>query len=81
MVYGDRQPHLVALMVPDPDFIKDWAARNNAADDLAALVENPAFTRAVGAAVERVNSHARAARARPPLRRAAGALHHRQRAC
>jgi long-chain acyl-CoA synthetase len=56
MVHGDRHPHLVALLVPDADFIKDWAARNNAADDLAALVESPAFTRAVGAAVERVNS-------------------------
>ena len=43
MVHGDRQPHLVALMVPDADFTKDWAARNDAADDLAALVENPAF--------------------------------------
>src|SRR6185436_1611711 len=56
MVHGDRHPHLVALLVPDPDFAKDWAERNNAADDLAALVENPAFTRAVGAAVDRVNT-------------------------
>jgi long-chain acyl-CoA synthetase len=42
--------------VPDPDFAKDWAARNNVPDDLAALAENPAFVRAVGAAVDRVNS-------------------------
>jgi long-chain acyl-CoA synthetase len=56
MVHGDRHPHIVALVVPDADFAKDWAARNNAADDLAALAENPAFTRAVGAAVDRVNS-------------------------
>ncbi len=56
MVHGDRHPHLVALIVPDPDFTKDWATRNNAADDIAALVENPAFTRAVGTAVERVNT-------------------------
>jgi long-chain acyl-CoA synthetase len=41
--------------VPDAEFAKDWAERNNATDDLAALVENPTFTRAVGAAVERVN--------------------------
>jgi len=56
MVHGDRHPHLVALLVPDPDFAKDWAARNNVPDDLAALAENPAFVRAVGAAVDRVNS-------------------------
>jgi long-chain acyl-CoA synthetase len=56
MVHGDRHPHLVALIVPDPDFAKDWAARNETEDDLAKLAENPAFTRAVGAAVERVNT-------------------------
>ena len=56
MVHGDRHPHIVGLVVPDAEFAKDWAARNNAADDLATLVENPAFVRAVGAAVDRVNS-------------------------
>jgi long-chain acyl-CoA synthetase len=56
MVHGDRHPHLVALIVPDPEFVKDWAARNGAADDLATLIESPAFNRAVGAAVDRVNT-------------------------
>jgi long-chain acyl-CoA synthetase len=56
MVHGDRHPHLVALIVPDADFAKDWAARNEADNDLAKLADTPAFTRAVGAAVERVNS-------------------------
>jgi long-chain acyl-CoA synthetase len=56
MVHGDRHPHLVALIVPDAEFAKDWAAHNNLANDLASLVQNPAFNRAVGAAVERVNA-------------------------
>ena len=56
MVHGDRHPHLVALIIPDPDFAKDWAARNDVPNDLAALAENPAFYRAVGAAVDRVNT-------------------------
>ncbi|HEX6119200.1 MAG TPA: long-chain fatty acid--CoA ligase [Dongiaceae bacterium] len=56
MVHGDRHPHLVALIVPDADFTKDWAARNEAPNDLAALAENPPFNRAVGAAVDRVNA-------------------------
>jgi long-chain acyl-CoA synthetase len=56
MVHGDRHPHLVALIVPDADFTKDWASRNSAENDLAALAENPAFNRAVGAAVDRVNA-------------------------
>jgi len=56
MVHGDRHPHLVALIVPDPEFAKDWAVRNSASDNLAALIENPTFNRAVGAAVDRVNA-------------------------
>jgi long-chain acyl-CoA synthetase len=56
MVHGDRHPHLVALIVPDAEFAKDWAARNGAPGELVSLAENPAFNRAVGAAVDRVNA-------------------------
>src|SRR5688500_7122289 len=56
MGHGDRQPHVVAVIIPDAEFVKDWAARNDAADDLGALVENSLFNRAVGAAVDRVNA-------------------------
>ncbi|MBF0374703.1 MAG: long-chain fatty acid--CoA ligase, partial [Alphaproteobacteria bacterium] len=55
MVYGDRRPHLVAIMVPSTEFAEAWAKEHGAAADLAALVENPAFRKAVGAAVDRVN--------------------------
>ena len=44
MAYGDRRPHLVALLVPDPEFAADYR------DDPAALV------RALGKAVDRVNA-------------------------
>ncbi|MEZ5831587.1 MAG: long-chain fatty acid--CoA ligase [Dongiaceae bacterium] len=56
MVHGDRHPHLVALIVPDADFAKEWATRNGAVDDHTTLVDNSAFNRAVGAAVDRVNA-------------------------
>jgi long-chain acyl-CoA synthetase len=56
MVHGDRHPHLVALIVPDAEFANDWAARNNVESDLANLANNPAFNRAIGAAIDRVNS-------------------------
>src|SRR5690349_172810 len=56
MVHGDRHPHLVALLVPDAEFTKDWAAKNNISSDVGSLVEDPSFTRAIGAAVDRVNS-------------------------
>ena len=56
MVYGDKRPHLVALLVPDPDFAKDWAKANGKAADMAALADDPDFRKAVGAAIERVNA-------------------------
>ena len=54
MVYGDRRPYLVAVIVPDPDFVKEWARRNGARPDLAALAEDDRFRRAVGEVVDRV---------------------------
>ena len=33
MVYGDRKPNLVALIVPDPDFMSDWAKENGKPKD------------------------------------------------
>src|SRR5690606_13837246 len=57
MVHGDRHPHVVALVVPDADFAKDWAAKNDAANDLAALAENPEFHKALAQVVARVNSN------------------------
>ena len=55
MVYGDRKPHIVALVVPDQSFAEQWAAANGAAPELARLVEDDGFRSAIGAAVERVN--------------------------
>ena len=46
MVFGDRRPYLVAVIVPDPDL---------AATDASADPANPSFTKAIGTAVARVN--------------------------
>ncbi|MEX2454308.1 MAG: AMP-binding protein [Rhodospirillaceae bacterium] len=56
MVYGDRRPHLVALVVPDPDFMRDWAMENGKDSDMEALVKDETFRRAIGDAVDRVNA-------------------------
>lgn len=56
MVFGDKHPHLVALVVPDAEFAADWAKANGVANDLTALCENPDFFKAMSAAVDRVNS-------------------------
>jgi long-chain acyl-CoA synthetase len=55
MVYGDRKPHLVALIVPDPDFIRNWAAANNKSGDPTILVDDDDFHSAIQSAVDRVN--------------------------
>ncbi|WBO22618.1 AMP-dependent synthetase/ligase [Sphingomonas abietis] len=55
MVSGDRRPYLVGLVVPDPEWRAEWARDHGVADD-AALARDPAFQRAIQAAVDRVNA-------------------------
>ena len=55
MVSGDKRPHLVGLVVPDPEWAIEWAQANDERYDLAALCDLPAFRSAVMAAVDRVN--------------------------
>ena len=56
MVIGDKRPHLVALVTPDPDWARQWADAHGA--DSAAiedLAENDAFRHAIDEAVSRAN--------------------------
>ncbi len=55
MVYGDKKPHLVAVIVPDPEAAAAWARANGKNRDAAALVADPQFHDHVSKAVERVN--------------------------
>jgi long-chain acyl-CoA synthetase len=57
MAHGDRQSHLVALLVPDAEFAKEWAAKNGIEGDLAALTDNAAFQKIMSAAIDRVNAN------------------------
>jgi long-chain acyl-CoA synthetase len=54
MVFGDRRPYLVAVVVPDAEFVAAYADGEVSAD-LSALAADPGFTKAIGAAVNRVN--------------------------
>ncbi len=56
MVYGDRKPHLVALLVPEAEFAHDWARQAGKPAELDALMEDADFKVALGEAVERVNA-------------------------
>jgi len=55
MVFGDRRPYLVAVIVPDPDFAAAYAAGQDAPVKLDALAEDAGFHRSLGHVVERVN--------------------------
>ncbi len=55
MVFGDRQPYLVAIVVPDHEFAAGFAGETGGPPDIAALAADPSFIRTIGAAVARVN--------------------------
>ncbi|MGL6042929.1 MAG: AMP-dependent synthetase/ligase [Sandaracinobacteroides sp.] len=54
MVYGDKRPYLVGVVVPDTEHMLEWAAKN--AVEVASLKSSSAFLRSVQAAVDRVNA-------------------------
>ncbi|MGN6377011.1 MAG: AMP-dependent synthetase/ligase [Sphingomonas sp.] len=56
MIWGDRQPYMVAAIVPDPEWTQEWCAANGNACDFAALARNHDYRAALGRAVERVNA-------------------------
>jgi long-chain acyl-CoA synthetase len=53
MVFGEQRPHLVAILVPDPEFAGQFAAPRT---ELAALTDNPGLIKALGDIVTRVNA-------------------------
>ncbi|HEX2762506.1 MAG TPA: long-chain fatty acid--CoA ligase [Allosphingosinicella sp.] len=54
MVVGDRRPYLVGVIVPDPEWTAEWAGANGRAKG-EELRDDPAYLRALSAAVDRVN--------------------------
>jgi long-subunit acyl-CoA synthetase (AMP-forming) len=55
MVYGDKRPALVALLVPEADFLRDWAKDQGKSRALAEVYQDPDLLKALGPAVDRVN--------------------------
>jgi long-chain acyl-CoA synthetase len=56
MVHGDKRPHLVALLVPDTEFLARWALAAGKPFDLAVLAADMDLHRALAASIERVNA-------------------------
>jgi long-chain acyl-CoA synthetase len=55
MVFGDRRPYLVAVIVPDPGFAAAYATGQGTAVGLSALAEDAGFHKALGDVVTRVS--------------------------
>lgn len=55
MVIGDKRPHLVALLVPEEEFLRDWTKANGKPNDLDALAGDAELHDTLTQAVERVN--------------------------
>jgi long-chain acyl-CoA synthetase len=56
MAFGDRRPYLVAVIVPNPEFLESFARSRGAKPDLAALAGDGELQKLVAAAVARVNA-------------------------
>lgn len=55
MVYGDKRPHLVAVLVPDQAWLEDWCKENGKSPDLAALRDDADLQKALAGVLEKVN--------------------------
>ncbi|HSD34092.1 MAG TPA: AMP-dependent synthetase/ligase [Alphaproteobacteria bacterium] len=55
MVHGDKRPNLVAVLVPDPDFLAEWAKASGKPNDLAQLAVDPELHKTLSAVVDKVN--------------------------
>lgn len=56
MIFGDRRPYMVAVIVPDAEWTQEWCAREGDVCDFKRLAENSQYRTALGLAVERVNA-------------------------
>ena len=55
VVFGDKRPHLVGLLVPDPDWLKDWCSETGKQAKLDDLNTDPDLQKIMAEIVERVN--------------------------
>ena len=56
MVYGDKRPHLVAVLVPDEGFMANWARENSRDAKLAELSDSERFHERLREALDRANA-------------------------
>ena len=57
MVHGDKRPHVVALIVPDQEFLENWAKESGWEEiNLASLVYDADFRAEISAVIDRINA-------------------------
>jgi len=57
LVFGDRQPHLVALIVPEAQWARDWAKQEGVSPELSELAVNGAFLAKMRTIIGQVNDN------------------------
>lgn len=55
MAYGDKRPNLVALLVPDEEFLHRWAKEHGKKADMKTLSADPDLRKHLAAVVDQVN--------------------------
>lgn len=55
LVFGDKKPHLVALIVPSVDYASEWASKNKADHDIDLFIKDIEFVKGIEQSVDRVN--------------------------
>jgi long-chain acyl-CoA synthetase len=60
MIFGDNKPYNVALIVPDPESLKEWASANGISDGIEELVKNPKVREKIGQELEEYSKEFRA---------------------
>ena len=56
MAYGDKRSHLVALLVPDPEWMASWARENGKSANQAELASDAEFHKALSVVIDRNNA-------------------------
>lgn len=56
MIWGDKRPYIVGLIVPDQEWLAGWAGERGLSPELAKLADNADLHKALMAAVDRVNA-------------------------
>jgi len=55
LVFGDKQPHLVALIVPSVDYASEWASKKKIDHDIELFIKDIEFVKGIEQSVDQVN--------------------------